>query len=67
MFILALIGVGINIVIFAILGGHHGHSHAGHDHGHAHGGHSHSAEQSAEHGCGCAHDDKARGLPTFFY
>ena len=68
MFILALIGVGINLVIFAILGGHHGHSHAGHDHGHAHG-HSHGvATQKAggEDGCGCAHDDKVEiGTPPF--
>ncbi|KAK9904349.1 hypothetical protein WJX75_010009 [Coccomyxa subellipsoidea] len=49
MFILALVGVVINLSIMAILGGHgHGHSHGegGHDHGH---GHSHSHSHSGGH------------------
>eukprot|EP00884_Botryococcus_braunii_P013262 jgi/Botrbrau1/21937/Bobra.0249s0060.1 len=39
MFLLAAVGVLVNVLLFAILGGH-GHSHAGH--GHCHGAHSHS-------------------------
>lgn len=59
MFFLALAGVGINVVIFAILGGEHGHSHAGHSHGplghgHDHAGHSHS-DAGHSHGHGHAH------------
>ncbi|CAL8470548.1 g10090 [Coccomyxa elongata] len=61
MFILALVGVVINLCIMAILGGHgHGHSHGdgGHDHGHGHShghahahGHSHGEKHShADHG-----------------
>ena len=45
MFILALVGVVINLSIMAILGGHgHSHGEGGHDHGHGHG-HSHSHGQ----------------------
>lgn len=50
MFILAITGIAVNLVNLAILGGHHGHSHGGHDHGHGHShGHSH-ADHDHTHG-----------------
>lgn len=70
MFILALVGVVINLSIMAILGGHgHGHSHGegGHDHGHGHG-HSHSHSGGHSHGekhshNGHAHAQEVRQSP----
>lgn len=47
MFILAIIGIAVNLVNLAILGGHHGHSHGGHDHGH---GHTHGPKKSTSAG-----------------
>ena len=45
MFILALVGILVNALIFVILGGH-GHSHHGHSHDHDHGcGHSHGKKK----------------------
>ena len=49
MFILALVGIGVNALIFVILGGH-GHSHHGHSHDH---GHAHGHEHSHGKGSGC--------------
>ena len=46
MFILALVGILVNALIFVILGGH-GHSHHGHSHSHDH-----------DHGCGHSSDKK---------
>ncbi len=74
MFILALVGVVINLCIMAILGGHgHGHSHGdeGHDHGHGHShGHAHSHGNShgekhshAEDG----HDHDHAGVRTTYF
>ena len=51
MFILALVGIGVNALIFVILGGH-GHSHHGHSHDHRHS-HGHSHEHSHGKGSGC--------------
>ena len=51
MFILALVGIGVNALIFVILGGH-GHSHHGHSHDHGHD-HGHSHEHSHGKGSGC--------------
>ena len=65
MFILALVGVVINLSIMAILGGHgHSHGEGGHDHGHSHshshvhsGGHSHREKHSHN---GHAHAEEVR-------
>ena len=65
MFILAITGIAVNLINLAILGGHHGHSHGGHDHGHSHGvshsqgghnhGHSHSRHPGQRHDHDGAH------------
>ncbi|MES1910607.1 MAG: hypothetical protein MHM6MM_003178 [Cercozoa sp. M6MM] len=48
MFIVAAIGIGVNLVLMSTLHqGGHGHSHGGH--GHSHGGHSHSHSHSHSH------------------
>jgi len=51
MFILAVVGLAVNISLFVILGGHHHgpfHSHDhGHDHDHDHNEHSHTVCNSA--------------------
>ena len=47
MFILAMVGIGVNALIFLILGGH-GHSHHGHSHDHDHG-HTHSHQKCSGH------------------
>ena len=47
MFILAMVGIGVNALIFLILGGH-GHSHHGHSHDHDHG-HTHSHKKCSGH------------------
>ena len=51
MFILALVGIGVNALIFVILGGH-GHSHHGHSHDHGHeDGHGHGHSHGKGSGC----------------
>ena len=43
-------GIVVNLLTLAVLGGHHGHSHGGHDHGHgshSHGGHEHGHDEGA--------------------
>ena len=46
MFILALVGILVNALIFVILGGH-GHSHHGHSHDHGSCGHSSGKKQQS--------------------
>ncbi|GAB4819948.1 hypothetical protein N2152v2_006994 [Parachlorella kessleri] len=48
MFILALTGVAVNILLVVILGHSHDHAHGGHSH--SHGGHSHSHGHTHSHG-----------------
>ena len=50
MFILALVGILVNALIFVILGGH-GHSHHGHSHDHDHG-----------HGCSSSKKKQSPGV-----
>ena len=54
MFILAAVGVGVNLLLMAVLGGHHHHHGPG---GHDHGGHDHGGggEEGHTHGGGCGH------------
>ena len=48
MFILAAVGVGVNLLLMAVLGGHHHHGPGGHDHGcHAHGGDDQAGDEAA--------------------
>jgi zinc transporter 2 len=51
MFILAATGVGVNLLLMGVLGGHHHHGPGGHDHGHDHDhGHGHGHGHSHGHG-----------------
>mmetsp|Transcript_4511 Transcript_4511/g.11023 ORF Transcript_4511/g.11023 Transcript_4511/m.11023 type:complete len:267 (-) Transcript_4511:348-1148(-) len=54
MFVLGVIGFGVNLVMIFVLGHEHHGSHDHHGHDHSHGGHSHSHEEHGSH----AHSDE---------
>ena len=63
MFILAATGVGVNLLLMGVLGGHHHHGPGGHDHGHDHDhghGHGHSHGHGG-HGEGGGHSHGSGG------
>lgn len=68
--VVAVVGLGVNLVSALLLGGghhHHGHGHDHHGHGHDHHGHEHDHHDHGHHHAGAGHDEDNNLRSAYFH